>query len=49
LDEVLKWMEKRKSPAEGSFTADVLKWGYVQVKEEFAKLFSVYLRKEEIP
>jgi len=49
VDKVLRGMKNGKSPGEDGLTAEMFKWEGENMKEELAKLFSMYLRKREIP
>jgi len=49
VDKVLRGMKNGKSPGEDGLTAEMFKWGGENMEEELAKLFSMYLRKRDIP
>jgi len=49
VDKVLRGMKNGKSPGEERLTTKTFKWGGEKMKEELAKLFSMCLRKREIP
>ena len=49
VDKILRGMKNGKSPEEDGLTVEVFKWGGEKMKEQLAKLFSMCLRKREIP
>jgi len=49
VDKVLRGMKNGKSPGEDGLTAEMFKWGSERMKGELVKLFSICLRKREIP
>jgi len=49
VDKVLRGMKNGKSQGEDGLSAELFKWGGEKMKEKLAKLFSMCLRKREIP
>jgi len=49
VDKVLRGMKNEKSSGEDGVTAEMFEWGGAKMKEEIAQLFSMCLRKREIP
>ena len=49
VDKVLRGMKNGKSPGEDGLTAEMFKLRGEKMKEQLAKLFSICLRKREIP
>jgi len=49
VEKVLRGMKNGKSPGEDGLNAEMFKWGGEKIKEKLAKLFSMCLRKREIP
>jgi len=49
VDIVLRVMKNGKTPGEDGLKAEIFKLGVENMKEKFAKLFSMCLRKIEIP